>query len=188
MIFSTSTHTLTDTHTHTHRKAFEFVCVCVWGYTLSWPASVSRSHRSCRATSQPRRRAGWCCRCVWRGTAYGGTTGERGGPHAASVNYKSRRTDMFCWEELTVSSFHSPAACCRSWWCWWSRTGCGWSHSCSASSQSLRPGRHLRVKHNQIVGYSSLDEKKRRRRRISGQSQSCRFKKSSHLVRNRQKR
>lgn len=50
-------------------------------------------------------------------------------------------------EKPTVSSFHSPAARCRSWWCLWSRTGSEWSHSCSPWSQKLQPGYRLQHQH-----------------------------------------
>lgn len=51
----------------------------------------------------------------------------------------------------TVSSFHSPAARCRSWWCLWSRTDFGWWHSCFPSSQNLPREDHLEQKRLHVV-------------------------------------
>lgn len=70
----------------------------------------------------------------------------------------------FCWRsrEHTVSSFHSPAARCRSWWCWWSRTDSGWWRSCFPSSRNLPREHHLQQNRFQVVRvvpiYSSIQE------------------------------
>lgn len=58
-------------------------------------------------------------------------------------------THKTCMRTHTWSSSHSPAAHCMSWWCWWSRTGFGWSHSCSPSGQTHLPEHHLQQRRNE---------------------------------------